>query len=247
MNKIKVTMVGTGSAFSKLYYNTSALVEFEDYRLLIDCGHNVPKGLYDLGYSWSDIDGILITHIHSDHVGGLEEAALSNRYLYNGRKMDLLVPTGIKRALWDSSLKGGLLYTDEGRTEGLDEYFNVHSLSIAFAASIDDHKIRIHRTNHVKEKLSYGVQIDNTLFYTSDTKYDSNLLEKADRCNHILHDCQLFTGGIHSSLEELKRLPEAMQEKILLMHYGDDACDYVNHTGKMKFAVQGQEYEFDIK
>jgi ribonuclease BN (tRNA processing enzyme) len=79
---IELIMVGTGSGFSKKYYNNNALFNLNGYRLLVDCGHTAHRSLNELGLSWNhDIDGILITHIHADHVGGLEEVALDGKQL----------------------------------------------------------------------------------------------------------------------------------------------------------------------
>lgn len=50
---------------------TSALVETEDTRILIDCGPDFRTQMLTLPFS--KIDGVLITHEHYDHVGGLDD------------------------------------------------------------------------------------------------------------------------------------------------------------------------------
>lgn len=49
----------------------SALVETEATRLLIDCGPDFRQQM--LGQPFRRIDGILITHTHYDHVGGIDD------------------------------------------------------------------------------------------------------------------------------------------------------------------------------
>jgi phosphoribosyl 1,2-cyclic phosphate phosphodiesterase len=49
---------------------TSALVETESTRVLIDCGPDFREQM--LKQPFRKIDGVLITHIHYDHVAGLE-------------------------------------------------------------------------------------------------------------------------------------------------------------------------------
>ncbi len=44
-------------------------------RWLIDCGRQAPDQLHDAGFTWHDIEGQLITHVHGDHVFGLEDFA----------------------------------------------------------------------------------------------------------------------------------------------------------------------------
>jgi len=52
----------------------STLIRNGDTRLIIDCGINgktFSNALAEVGESPLDVDGILITHEHSDHVSGL--------------------------------------------------------------------------------------------------------------------------------------------------------------------------------
>lgn len=49
----------------------SAIVETEDARILIDCGPDFREQVLSL--SFERIDGVLITHEHYDHVGGLDD------------------------------------------------------------------------------------------------------------------------------------------------------------------------------
>lgn len=49
----------------------SALVEFGDTRILIDCGPDFR--LQMLGLDFKRIDAVLLTHVHYDHVGGLDD------------------------------------------------------------------------------------------------------------------------------------------------------------------------------
>ncbi len=49
----------------------SALVEWRGKRILIDCGPDFRQQILRTGRA--HIDGLLLTHIHYDHIGGLEE------------------------------------------------------------------------------------------------------------------------------------------------------------------------------
>ncbi|WP_427189119.1 hypothetical protein, partial [Bifidobacterium longum] len=75
------------------------------------------------------------------------------------------------------------------------------------------------------------------MFYTSDTVFDKDLIAFAtsNRYERIFHDCQLYTGGVHASLEELlEGIPETVQRRVMLMHYGDDMEDFIGNTGDMQ-------------
>lgn len=52
-------------------YRTAALLETERTRILIDCGPDIRMQLMPL--TFRRIDGVLLTHAHYDHVGGLDD------------------------------------------------------------------------------------------------------------------------------------------------------------------------------
>jgi len=83
---MKITFLGVGSAFSKKNASSNLLVESGDIRLLVDCGHSAPASIAEYGEEYGfglrDITHIFITHLHADHIGGLEEVAFMRRLVY---------------------------------------------------------------------------------------------------------------------------------------------------------------------
>jgi len=243
---LQIQMLGTGNAFAKKYYNNNALVYYNDYTLLIDCGITAPLSLHQLNIEPNEIDGILITHQHGDHVGGLEEIAYKLLYVYK-KKINLFLPEDLIKPLWENSLKGGLFNGEEGCN--LNTYFNVIPLIEKQTFSIDPGlTIEIIATDHIPNKLSYSLIINNHVFYSSDMLFNPGLIEyvlKERNCKYILHECQLKGPGIvHTTLDELLSLPEAAQEIIQLMHYEDDMEDFQGKTGKMSFLIQHHRYVY---
>lgn len=245
---LQIQMLGTGSAFSKSYFNNNALLYTKHYTMLVDCGITAPLALHHLGKQLEDIDGILITHMHADHTGGLEEFAYRSYYQQKQKKkLDLFIPEKLADLLWEHTLKGGL---DNGLEEyNLDTYFNVRLLKehepLEVATGLT---VEIMQTEHIPNKDSYSLVINDYIFYSADLLFSRELLEYVayERgCQYILHDCQLIEPGlVHATLNELLTLPEAIQQKIQLMHYGDDMESFIGKTGKMEFMQQHKIYTY---
>lgn len=145
---MKIIVLGCGNAFSGHNFNQSFLVEeslphfsgngsmvAETRRMLIDCGRRVPEALDAAGISMESIDDIYISHLHSDHVGGLEHLAFV-RYDWKNRPESfresqekgwpspprLIANRELMKELWLKTLRGGL-ESMEGFLATLETYF----------------------------------------------------------------------------------------------------------------------------
>ena len=86
-------LFGAGGAFSRRYGTTCSMITLRSgQRWLIDCGRQAPDQLHAAGYAWHDITGQIITHVHGDHVYGLEDFAFI-RY-FESRGGDLATSLG---------------------------------------------------------------------------------------------------------------------------------------------------------
>ncbi|MDF2652370.1 MAG: beta-lactamase domain protein [Paenibacillus sp.] len=245
--QFQLQMIGTGSAFAKSYYNNNALISYNGYSFMIDCGITAPWSLHRMNISMRDIQGVLVTHLHADHIGGLEEYALRMRYTYN-IKPTLFIESSLIDTLWDNSLKGGMYHSLDG-PQSLESYFEVVPLQAGIRQEIQPgFSVELIRTNHYASLPSFSIVLNDKVFYSGDVTFDLPLLQNiayTRQCEYILHDCQLEGSGIvHTTLNELLRLPEDIQERILLMHYGDTMPAFVGRTGKMTFMEQHKPYHF---
>lgn len=237
---LDLTFIGTGSAFSKRFFQNNILVVKGDRHVLVDCGTRTPEALTQLGLSVTDIDTYLITHTHADHIGGLEEVMLSHRYSLH-KKPRMIITDKLKHILWSMSLRGGAAYNEvkDGVPLAFDDLWETalpkrvrnadRELAVFNEGELE---IRLFRTKHIPDSAvswedsfpSYGLLLDRRVLFTSDTRYDPDLildLEAEYGLETIFHDCQFFRGGVHASLEELSALPAQIKAKTLLMHYGD--------------------------
>jgi ribonuclease BN (tRNA processing enzyme) len=242
---LQLEMLGTGSAFAKTYYNNNALLFDEKFTLLIDCGITAPLALHHLGKSFDEIDAVLITHIHADHVGGLEELAFKMKYIHK-RKMTLYISYDLVQPLWENTLKGGCYQA--GEITSLEDIFDVRPLQPQKSHYISEHIIlELIPTKHIPGKNSYSIYMNESIFYSSDMTFEPSLLHhlvQSRGCKTIFHECQLRgPGEVHTTLQELLTLPEDIQQIIYLMHYGDERDQYLNQIGDMTFLEQNLIYE----
>jgi ribonuclease BN (tRNA processing enzyme) len=265
---LDLTFIGAGGAFSKKFYQNNVLVVKGDTHLLIDCGTRTPEALARLGLSVAQISNYLITHSHADHIGGLEEVMLVGRYGLH-RKSTMVVTNKLAKALWSMSLRGGASFNEvrgDGYLKFEDFWDQILPKPIRGAdrelseAHIGDIEARLFRTKHIPDSApdwsssfpSYGVILDKRILFTSDTRYDPEMILSLDAeygFQAIFHDCQLFTGGVHASLDELSGLPPAIKAKTRLMHYGDkieEALPRVADLGFLGIAEQWKTYRFPI-
>ncbi|HTX73661.1 MAG TPA: MBL fold metallo-hydrolase [Rectinemataceae bacterium] len=265
--ELSLTFIGSGSAFSKRFFQNNLLIVKGDTHVLVDCGTRTPEALTRLGLSVTTVRNYLITHTHADHIGGLEEVMLVNRYGPR-QKPTMIVTERLRKILWSMSLRGGSAYNEEhdGRYLEMEDFWNfITPIPLRPAARqlcetrIGDIRIKLFRTMHIPDSArdwrssfpSYGLIIDDRVLFTSDTRYDPQMVERFEeehRFEAIFHDCQMFTGGVHASIEELAGLPEPIRAKTRLMHYGDNVDAFSGRITELGFAgLAGQwtSYVFD--
>lgn len=244
---IQIQMLGTGSAFATKYDNNNALITCNGYRLLLDCGVTAPRALHKLGVPFDEINGVFISHLHADHVGGLEEYAFQMYYVYRKRPV-LWIPSVLRTPIWEHTLKGGMDNPAE-LINTLEHYFDVRELHPGVAEEIHPgFSLEIMPTLHIPGKPSFGLYINGSVYFSADSMFDRDRLLALQRergLKHILHDCQLQGKGyIHATLSELLTLPEEVQAMIRLMHYGDNKEEFEGKTGLMTFIEQHVPYTF---
>lgn len=260
---LSLYFVGTGSAFAKTLNQNNLLVVKGQEHLLIDCGSRCPQALHEAGLSLRQIENYLITHSHSDHIGGLEEAQLTGRYVAK-RKPRMVITPEYEAILWEQSLRGGSEWSEAEPLGFRDLWEVLQPRKLdgypreTFEADLGGINLKMPRTLHFPDTAkswqdaawSCGVILDNRALFTSDTRFDPELIEGYDaRFNFecIFHDCQLFTGGVHASIHELASLPAPIRRKTVLMHYGDNWREFIPLAKKAGFhswARQGHTYTF---
>lgn len=235
----RLLFLGTGNSESLDNFNSNLLIMSARQRMLVDCGWTIKPALRNIGLSIADIDTIFITHVHGDHIFGLEQLGFELRYKCN-RKPTLILEEGIYDELWTHCLKGSMGKSSSGENS-LEDFFKIRHVD-EHAFTVDNLSFETFKTHHEPNKPSYGLVINNDIVFSSDTKAVASVSRRKARL--YIHDVTTQEGNpAHAGLEELvKAYPRSVREKMLLTHYDDDIYSYLEYvqTNFMGLAATGQ-------
>lgn len=262
--QLSLFYLGTGNAFSHDFFQTNVFVVKGNTHLLIDCGSLCPY-VFDSVYhsDFSEIQNLIITHPHADHVGGVEELALAAKYKRK-RKLNLVIPNDYKKKLWNHTLKGGIQYSEYGIMH-FSDYFNQIKPELLqkvpfeiYNVDFENLNLKLYRTRHVtsrknslrQSQYSYGVIIDEKILFTGDTQFNKDQLDwilSHYNIECIFHDCDVLGKGasVHTPYEMLKTLDVDVKKRMLLNHYNRD-MEKVNpeQDGFLGFTKRAVYYDF---
>ena len=269
-------LFGVGGAFSRKYGTTCAmLVTPRGMRWLVDCGRQAPDQLYAAGVAWHDIDGQIVTHVHGDHVYGLEDFAFRRFYEAHGGvasireggpRPRLIAHSAVRAELWET-LAPALRYIPDGddpRGGTLDHYFDVlapraieepkhNAWNHAEAFESGDLSVRARECMHVpgKPSTSLELEVGDGVFawWSGDSTVDGRWLAKIEpRTTIFFHDCTFidYPGQVHGAFSLLAQLPETVRRKMVLMHHEDDIEDHRAEAEALGFRIAMPGDVFDL-
>ncbi len=254
--KLQFLGVGTQSSSQDQYHSNMVITTPSGKRMLVDCGSDVRFSLAEINLLPGDIDAVYISHLHADHIGGLEWLAFNTYFNHKVKKNLLFCEKRLLERLWKNSLKGGLECIG-GKCMQLSDYFNCHPLEAASAFKWEGINFKLVEMLHIPgtrcESYSYGLLVDKTadreksFFISTDTMFQPQRLEKiAESVDVIFHDCETSEkrSTVHAHYDQLCTLPESVKQKIWLYHYEPHLGYNPRDDGFRGFVVKGQEFSF---
>jgi ribonuclease BN (tRNA processing enzyme) len=252
---MQLMFLGSGSAFCITpdnFQSNILLTSTSGRRLLVDCGTDIRFSLAAQGMGYRDVDDIYISHLHADHVGGMEFMGFSSMFDTECAQPGLYISESIKDELWTNCLAGGMSATDD-KSLSLSDYFSVHAISGEGKFVWEGVEFNLVAVDHVhgKEKPmnSFGLFFTvgkKSVYLTTDTKFSPQKLGRyMQDADLILHDCETspYASGVHARFEDLASLPEAIRNKIWLYHYDDGALPDPLESGFCGFVRRGQVFD----
>jgi len=221
---LRITIVGSGSIIpTKKRFSSSILLETEDRKLLLDIGPGTLEKLGKKGVDVNEVERVLITHFHVDHVGDLPAMIKLRAYSRSGlksekpEKLHIYGPKGLVDFLDD------LLYRNRFlsylRVLGCMRYLVIHEVWEGLVE--DSRNLRIYSipVEHF-EGVAYRVEADDvSLVYSGDTVPDERLIEFAQGVDVLIHECSFphnLLLGKHTSDMQLAEIARRVRPRILV-------------------------------
>ena len=212
--EIKVTLLGTGAPPPVMNrFGPSILVEAGGQKFLFDAGRGALQRLAQTKVRWRDVDGVFLTHLHSDHVVGFPDLWLTGWLSGAGRDRPLKVwgPRGTKKMmshleqafeydirirLYDQASPDGVILLVEDIGEGVV----FEKAGVKITAFEVDHK-------HVKPAFGYRVDYGGrSVVLSGDTRVSENLIRHAQGADLLVHEVvapeTLLRAGLSSQRVE---------------------------------------------
>ncbi len=252
---MRLVFLGSGSAYTvgeDTFQSNMLLVSDAGRRLLIDCGTDIRWSLPKQGLSYLDVTDIYVSHLHSDHAGGLESIGFQRKFDPRCTRPRLYVEASLAGPLWEHSLRGGMGIISEAETT-LETFFDVHPVSIYKPFQWDGARLEpvpmIHVSSPRATASSYGLLIEygkHRTLLTTDTQYTPDHLSRYyASANLIFHDCETGKSktGIHAHYDDLMQLPDAVRAKTWLYGYQSGLLPNASADGFLGFVRTGQSFD----
>jgi ribonuclease Z len=237
--EIKVTLLGTGCPPAVMNrFGPSILIEAGGQKFIFDAGRGALQRLNQIKVPWREVNGVFLTHLHSDHVVGFPDLWLTG-WLTPGRDRALPVwgPRGTKRmmSLLEQAFEYDIrirLYDDRASPDGV--VILAEDIAGGFVHESGGVKITAFEVDHTPVNPAFGYRIDysgRSVVLSGDTRISENLIRYAENVDLLVHEV--------ASPESFQRLevPAERTKSVVAHHVTPEQAGEVFTRAKPKLAV----------
>ncbi len=235
---MEITFIGTGSGIPyKRRSPSGILLKTEKDNLLFDTGPGTLRKLLDIELTYKDIDYLLYTHFHLDHIADFAPILFASKYELDPRKKDLTIigPKGIQ----EFYKKIVELYGIQIRNLP----YKLHIIEVTDNFSTSNWGINVIKTKHAHESIGYRLKDKQgkTLVYSGDTEPFPSLSNFAQGTDLLILECAFpkpAPGHLYPEIiGEIARDSEAKQ---LIITHLYPVCDEVDILSPIRAKFDGK-------
>ncbi|WP_324131847.1 MBL fold metallo-hydrolase [Bosea sp. (in: a-proteobacteria)] len=190
------TFLGTGAPpVSLRRAGPSHLVEAGGCKLLIDCGSGVSQRLVASGHRGADIDLLIVTHEHSDHLVDFYQLVISSWHQGRNRPWRVLAPAPALANLRDQyeafarERRLRIAFEQRPDASGLDVVFE--ELQAGPVAGLQGLSVTAFLVDHKPVEPAFGLTLsDGTsrIVFSGDTRLTPTLEQAAENCDLLVSE-----------------------------------------------------------
>jgi ribonuclease Z len=238
--QIKVTLLGTGCPPAVMNrFGPSTLVEAGNQKFVFDAGRGALQRLTQLGVRWQDVQGVFLTHLHSDHVVGFPDLWLTGWLIAPGRSVPLPVwgPSGTSSMMahlaqaYEADIKVRIA-NDGVSADGVK--LVAHDIVEGIVYDRGGVTVTAFEVDHAPVRPAFGYRIDyagRSVVLSGDTRFSENLIRHAQGVDLLVHE--VF---VPVTLTRLGMPPERAK-KIIAYHVTPQQAGDVFTRTKPRLAV----------
>lgn len=214
---LRLIILGSGSIIpTPSRFSSGILVDSEEFgKLLLDAGPGTIEKLRRMNVNPNEINAVLITHLHIDHVSDL--LPLIKIRAYGGGRLKICGPPGL-RGFLDLMLRDHRLFGYLFRL-GCADLVDIREF---WRGSTQLDQMTLHFTNveHFNG-IAYRLELEGrSIVYSGDAIPDPNLIKLARGCDVLIHECSFPAErlvGKHTSDKDLMKIAAEVNPEILIV------------------------------